>query len=225
MKQKPLVRVPANLHSHPEENEVYEPKSTGSAFAQFLGFMDRFAKKLTDGVASFTYRVTGSVLSRLIIVLILTGFSLGMAVFLSPPAEYLPEGNRNFIFSLLLPPPGYNLDELDEIGRQVVIDLEPYWKGVEAKDGSFTYSEPRIRNLFYVGLGRIMFAGASTQDPLKARSLVPIFRKELKKIPGFYATSYQSSLFGRGIGSGRTIDVDITGPDLEQLVQIRIADR
>jgi HAE1 family hydrophobic/amphiphilic exporter-1 len=64
-----------------------------------------------------------------------------------------------------------------------------------------------------------MFAGASTQDPLKARDLVPIFKKELKKIPGFYATSFQSSLFGRGITSGRTIDVDITGPDLTRLVQ------
>ncbi len=148
-------------------------------------------------------------------VVALTVFSLAMAFFLSPPSEYLPEGNRNFVFSLLLPPPGYNLEELDQVGNVIVKELEPYWQ----EDGSVEYREPRIRNLFYVALGRIMFAGASTQDPLKARDLVPIFKKELKKIPGFYATSYQSSLFGRGITSGRTIDVDITGPDLTRLVQ------
>jgi len=166
-------------------------------------------------VANFNYRVTGSVPARVAVVVALTGFSLAMALWLSPPSEYLPEGNRNFVFSLLLPPPGYNLEELDKIGNTIVKELEPYWKD----DASVEYREPRIRNLFYVALGRIMFAGASTQDPLKARDLVPIFKKELRKIPGFYATSYQSSLFGRGITSGRTIDVDISGPDLTRLIQ------
>ncbi|NIQ92061.1 MAG: efflux RND transporter permease subunit, partial [Deltaproteobacteria bacterium] len=178
--------------------------------------LDRFAHLFTEGVANFNYRITGSVSARVAVVVALTGFSLAMAFFLSPPSEYLPEGNRNFVFSLLLPPPGYNLEELDQVGNVIVKELEPYWK----EDKNIEYREPRIRNLFYVALGRIMFAGASTQDPLKARGLVPIFKKELTKIPGFYATSYQSSLFGRGISSGRTIDVDITGPDLTRLVQI-----
>jgi HAE1 family hydrophobic/amphiphilic exporter-1 len=181
--------------------------------------LDRFASKVTEGVADFNYRVTGSVVARLAVVIVLTGFSLGMAFFLSPPAEYLPEGNRNFVFSFLLPPPGYNLDELDEVGKDIVKNLEPHWKGMDTGEGTVDFREPQIRNLFYVTLGRIMFAGASTQDPLKARELVPIFKGELRNIPGFYATSYQSSLFGRGISSGRTIDVDITGPDLARLVQ------
>jgi HAE1 family hydrophobic/amphiphilic exporter-1 len=187
-----------------------------SPFKKFIRFLDRFSHNFTEGVANFNYRVMGSVPARVAVVAVLTGFSLAMALWLSPPSEYLPEGNRNFVFSLLLPPPGYNLEELDKVGNTIVKELEPYWKD----DGSVEYREPRIRNLFYVALGRIMFAGASTQDPLKARDLVPIFKKELRKIPGFYSTSYQSSLFGRGITSGRTIDVDITGPDLTRLIQL-----
>ena len=182
--------------------------------------MDSFAHKFTEGVADFNYKVTGSVAARLGVVVVLTGLSLAMAIWLSPPSEYLPEGNRNFVFNFLLPPPGYNLEELDDIGKEVVENLEPYWKGVETKEGTLEFREPQIRNLFYVALGRLMFAGASTEDPLKARDLVPIFKEELTKIPGFYATSYQSSLFGRGISSGRTIDIDITGPDLVRLVQL-----
>ena len=182
--------------------------------------MDSFAYKFTEGVANFNYKVTGSVAARLGVVVVLTGLSLAMAIWLSPPSEYLPEGNRNFVFNFLLPPPGYNLEELDDIGKEVVENLEPYWKGVETKEGRLEFREPQIRNLFYVALGRLMFAGASTEDPLKARDLVPIFKQELTKIPGFYATSYQSSLFGRGISSGRTIDIDITGPDLVRLVQL-----
>ncbi|UCG21971.1 MAG: efflux RND transporter permease subunit [Deltaproteobacteria bacterium] len=191
-----------------------------SPFRRLVSGMDLFARRITEGVANFNYKVTGSVSARLGVVAALTGFSLAMAIWLSPPSEYLPEGNRNFVFNFLLPPPGYNLEELDAIGNEIVENLQPYWKGVETKEGTVEFRDPQIRNLFYVALGRLMFSGASTEDPLKARDLVPIFKKELTKIPGFYATSYQSSLFGRGISSGRTIDIDITGPDLVQLVQI-----
>ena len=214
-KRMQLNTVPTNPSSEPDTTNTSELDNELPSFKKSVRLLDRFAHIFTEGVANFNYRVTGSVSARVAVVVALTGFSLAMAFFLSPPSEYLPEGNRNFVFSLLLPPPGYNLEELDQIGNVIVKELEPYWK----EDGGVEYREPRIRNLFYVALGRIMFAGASTQDPLKARDLVPIFKKELKKIPGFYATSYQSSLFGRGITSGRTIDVDITGPDLTRLVQ------
>lgn len=214
-KHEKLSGVLANPAPQSEDAKSSKPGSGLSPFKKSIRFLDRFSHNFTEGVANFNYRVTGSVPARVAVVVALTGFSLAMALWLSPPSEYLPEGNRNFVFSLLLPPPGYNLEELDKIGNTIVKELEPYWKD----DASVEYREPRIRNLFYVALGRIMFAGASTQDPLKARDLVPIFKKELRKIPGFYATSYQSSLFGRGITSGRTIDVDISGPDLTRLIQ------
>ena len=214
-KHEKLSGVLANPAPQSEDAKSSKPGSGLSPFKKSIRFLDRFSHNFTEGVANFNYRVTGSVPARVAVVVALTGFSLAMALWLSPPSEYLPEGNRNFVFSLLLPPPGYNLKELDKVGNTIVKELEPYWKD----DASVEYREPRIRNLFYVALGRIMFAGASTQDPLKARDLVPIFKKELKKIPGFYATSYQSSLFGRGITSGRTIDVDISGPDLTRLIQ------
>ena len=35
---------------------------------------------------------------------------------LMPKVEYLPEGNRNLVFGILLPPPGYNIDELLRMG-------------------------------------------------------------------------------------------------------------
>jgi HAE1 family hydrophobic/amphiphilic exporter-1 len=214
-----LDSVPSNPGINLSGTQRAESRRSGSPVTGTLAPLDRFSRRITDGIANLNYRITGSVPARLAVIVALTGFSLAMAIWLSPPAEYLPEGNRNFVFSFLLPPPGYNLEELDEVGRGLVNELAPHWKGLEGEGGVIEYREPQIRNLFYVTLGRLMFAGASTRDPLKARSLVPIFSQELKKIPGFYTTSYQSSLFGRGISSGRTIDVDITGPDLERLIQ------
>ena len=44
-----------------------------------------------------------------------------------PKVEYLPTGNRNLVFGIILPPPGYNLDQLMELGETVEKGLEPYW--------------------------------------------------------------------------------------------------
>lgn len=46
---------------------------------------------------------------------------------LMPKAEYLPEGNRNLVFGILLPPPGYNMDELLRLADIVEARLVPYW--------------------------------------------------------------------------------------------------
>ena len=46
---------------------------------------------------------------------------------LMPKVEYLPEGNRNLVFGILLPPPGYNILELLRMGDMVEQQLIPYW--------------------------------------------------------------------------------------------------
>jgi hydrophobic/amphiphilic exporter-1 (mainly G- bacteria), HAE1 family len=57
-------------------------------------------------------------------------------------------------------------------------------------------------------------------DPLLAAKLVPLIRRVAADLPGTFAVAKQSSLFEQGIGSGRTIDIEITGPDLARLVQL-----
>lgn len=41
----------------------------------------------------------------------------GAAFFFLPATEYLPTGNRNLIIAILLPPPGYNIDKMIELGE------------------------------------------------------------------------------------------------------------
>jgi Cation/multidrug efflux pump len=56
---------------------------------------------------------------------------------LLPKVEYLPEGNRNLVFGIMLPPPGYNLDEMLRMREVVEQRLLPNWDvepgSVEAK--------------------------------------------------------------------------------------------
>ena len=44
-----------------------------------------------------------------------------------PKIEYLPEGNRNLIFGVMLPPPGYNLQTLTEIAEKVENKVKHLW--------------------------------------------------------------------------------------------------
>jgi len=137
-----------------------------------------------------------------------------------PKVEYLPEGNRNLVFGILLPPPGYNLDELLRMGDRVEEQLIPYWDVEPGTPEAAALDFPVVGDAFFVARGRSVFLGLRAEDPLQAARLVPLVRRVSADLPGTFAVAKQSSLFEQGIGSGRTIDIEITGPDLEKLVAL-----
>jgi len=191
------------------------PKKGRKGFRNFFG-LTGLAGRFSDGVANFVYWLCGSIVSRLAVVLVLTLVALGMAWFLTPKAEYLPEGNRNLVFGIMIPPPGYSMDEFMSIGKGIESQLEKYW---EAKPND-PLDAPALANFFYVAFGQRVFMGAVARDPLRAKEVVPLLRNALRKIPGMIAIVTQTSLFARSAGAGRAIDVDISGPDLERLIAL-----
>jgi len=137
-----------------------------------------------------------------------------------PKVEYLPEGNRNLVFGILLPPPGYNLDELIRLGERVEERLIPYWDVDPGSPEAAALDAPALSDFFFVARDRSVFIGLRAADPLVASQLVPLVRRVAGDLPGTIAVAKQSSLFEQGIGSGRSIDIEITGPQLEKLVQL-----
>jgi HAE1 family hydrophobic/amphiphilic exporter-1 len=157
--------------------------------------------------------VRGSWLVRSLIVAGFVCASAFGSIWLWPDTEYLPSGNRNLIIAILLPPPGYNIDKMIELGEGIERQLTPYWND-EPKPG-----QPRINDFFFVARGRMLFLGAKAVDELRAAELIPILAKAAGSQPGVIPIVSQSSLFDTGLSGGRTIDIDITGPDLEGLVE------
>jgi HAE1 family hydrophobic/amphiphilic exporter-1 len=140
---------------------------------------------------------------------------------LLPKVEYLPEGNRNLVFGIMLPPPGYNLDEMLELGAIVGDRLLPYWDVDPGTAEAAALDGPVLEDAFFVlTRGRSIFVGARAFDPLDAARVVPLLRRATTGLPGTFTVVKQSSLFEQGLGSGRTVDVEITGPDLGRLVQL-----
>jgi HAE1 family hydrophobic/amphiphilic exporter-1 len=155
----------------------------------------------------------GSWLWRSLVVLVFCAGSVWSSFLLWPATEYLPTGNRNLVFAILLPPPGYNIDKMIEVGENIERRLTPYW-AEEGQPGA-----PRIRDFFFVARGRMLFLGAKAVDELRAGELIPILAQAAAAEPGVIPIVSQSSLFDTGLSGGRTIDIDITGPDLEGLVE------
>ncbi|MCP4667118.1 MAG: efflux RND transporter permease subunit [Deltaproteobacteria bacterium] len=62
--------------------------------------------------------------------------------------------------------------------------------------------------------------GCNSKIPGRARELIPVLRGAMSKVPGAYAVVQQGSLFARGLGEGRSMDVEIMGPDLHTLIRL-----
>lgn len=136
-----------------------------------------------------------------------------LTVALTPPMEYLPTGNRNLLFGLLVPPPGYAIDEMIATG-------DAFQRNISRHVHTEIDGVPAIRRTFYVARPSIVFMGASTDDPDRIGDLVNVYRERQRTIPGVFGVANQASLFGRGLGASRAIDVQLTGGDLVELVNV-----
>ncbi len=147
-------------------------------------------------------------------------FSIGVSYTLWPKVEYLPTGNRNFVFCSLSPPPGHNIEHLIDMGRTLEEETKPYWDVDADTVDQLDLEYPAIRYYFYAVRGTSVFMGMSAMDESRVRELVPLMRKVSSRFPGTRALAKQSSLFERGLTSGRTIDIEIQGGDLVKLIEV-----
>ncbi len=186
----------------------------------WLAGLDRFGAAFVESVVGINRWIQQAMWRKLTVVALLVGVSIGASWALRPQVEYLPTGNRNLVFGIILPPPGYNLDQLAKLGQTVEDELRPYWDIDPASPEAAKLPYPVIGDFFYVARGRSVFLGVRAADPTKAAKLLPLISKVGAKLPGAFIFASQSSLFGRGLSAGRTIDVEITGPEIEELVSL-----
>ena len=180
----------------------------------------RLASGFTSGVTRFVYWTCGRVSTRLGLAIFMTGLAIGMAWFLMPKTEYLPEGNRELLFGIILPPPGYNLKELNEMAEVVDEGILPLIAHEGESEVARRLNLPSVKNFFYVAWGQQVFFGIISKVQERTRELLPYVYGVLGKIPGIIAIVQQPSLFEHGLGTGRSIEIEIKGPELERLIML-----
>lgn len=190
-----------------------------------IPFIDELSSKfvkLTLGYVDAVVKSRGKALAITAAVTLAAGLSAYLAL---PKLEYLPEGNRNLLFGIIIPPPGYNLDTTTDIAMRIEDEIRPLWASEEeTESGVETKSEPgqppKIARFFYVAARSQTFLGAIAVDPRRVAELKPILQRPIFSEPGTFGFINQPSIFGRGIGGGRKIDLDVSGPDLDTILQV-----
>ena len=176
------------------------------------------AGRFVSGISGFVYWMCGRIWARIGVAVLLTVLAVGLAWTLVPKTEYLPEGNREMLLGILLPPPGYNLKELSQIAESVEADILP----LVERDGKSPEAEklglPPIKDFFYLAWGQQVFMGIVSKIQERTRELLPYIYESLRKIPGMIAIVQQPGIFSRGIGKGRSVEIEIKGPDLSKLI-------
>ncbi len=195
-----------------------ENSPNGPSHLPLLRGLDRFGARFVDFVVALNARVQRHVTLKCLTVAVFVLGAVGLSWWLMPKVEYLPSGNRNLVYANLSLPPGYNLDQFEKIGGQIREGLRPYWDLDLEPATVAALPYPPIADFFYIARGREIFMGVRAQDPLRAGELVPLMRDLTRQIPGGRGGSSQSSIFSRGRGTGRSIEIEFAGPDLERLV-------
>lgn len=172
----------------------------------------RVGGRLVDAIMALVGKAIAGPASRLFTVGLLTGIAVLATWAFFPKMEYLPQGNRNLVLNILIPPPGLSYQERYDIGRQIYGQVEPHM-------GRDVEGVPGIRNIFYVGAERIMLFGAISIHEQRAAELIPFFTRIIHTLPGIFGVSNQAGVFQTTLGRGRTIDVDLTSEDVGRTVQ------
>lgn len=188
-----------------------------------IGYLKKGGLRAGDFIGSLGLRISDAIMrmvglslrtvrGRITTVALLAALSVVAVLALWPKSEYLPQGNRNFILNLFVPPPGLSVEEREEIGRTYFKMAEPYI-GKPEVDGA-----PGIRSMFFVARDNIMLAGAMSTDEQRAGELRPLFQRMIFSVPGMVGVSIQPGIFQTRLGRGRSVDIDLSGGDLDGLV-------
>ncbi|MYB34401.1 MAG: efflux RND transporter permease subunit [Gammaproteobacteria bacterium] len=237
-----ITVIPA-LSSKLLSNKISEDGNPGR---MRLFLVDSLAGLFSSTIMAFAKLVVKSkVVAFLIAASVTTGAVYFSYQFL-PKLEYLPEGNRNLLFGIVIPPPGYNLDTTTEIANGIEQEISHLWvsTGVQPVNTDtekpsawgqlaslvgdmFTNSihesetgPPLIERFFFVATQSRTFIGAIAEDPSRVAELKPILSAPVFREPGTFGFISQPSIFGRGIGGGRKIDLDISGNELDTVLEV-----
>ncbi|MEO0346235.1 MAG: efflux RND transporter permease subunit [Pseudomonadota bacterium] len=156
-----------------------------------------------------TATVAGTLLG---VVLILT--------LLTPPAEYLPEGEEPKTFASMTAPPGYNFTEITRISKEIEEALLPFVGADRADFAAGRTDVPPIVyfNQYYSPSGLRVIA--ETVDPGDINAFMAAITTRFEQYPGMRAFATRGSIISSNNGGTRSVNLDITGQDLAELYTV-----
>ncbi|MFP3873829.1 MAG: efflux RND transporter permease subunit, partial [Thiohalophilus sp.] len=182
--------------------------------------MTRRVQHLRRWVLSSVEQQISDSRKRLRVIAVTLAVALGIYLLLSPPAEYLPEGEEPKLFASLSSPPGYNLDTMARIGRELQDYFMTY---VEHSPEQYDNGETDVPAMKYVNLS-IQPSGiriiSESKDPAHIKALMEAIDSKFREYPAMRSFVTRGSIITSNSGGTRSVNLDISGPDLATVYKV-----
>jgi len=195
-------------------NQFFSLSRKSKERRRFLPFIDSVGRGISAAIMGVLGVTLRNAFTRLFTVGALTAFAVVSTYMAFPKMEYLPQGNRNLILNILIPPPGLSYEERYAIGSYI----QQTYSGQLASETEDVDGLPPMNALFYVGAADFMLFGSTSKIEDRAAEYIPSFTSTINSIPGMFGVSMQAGIFQDSIGKGRTIEVDLSAGDINKLV-------
>ena len=139
---------------------------------------------------------------------------------LTPAAEYLPEGEEPKVFATMNAPPGYNMAAMERIARELEAYLLPH---VGADPELYDRGESEVPAIAYINMRIAPEAVRIISEPLRAVDIEPLMdaiTRKYEQYPGMRAFAARGSIISSNDGGTRSINLDIAGPDLAAIYEV-----
>jgi len=196
---------------------------TASARLEFGGGEKAAGSGLRDAVVGQVEKLISTPRSRMTTIATTVVLSLAAIIFLTPAAEYLPEGEEPKTFAVMSAPPGYNLDTMAAIG----LEIQDYFLQFVGDDPrQFERGETDVPAIKYLNLsinaGRVRIIS----EPVNHKhidELMDAITAVYESYPGMRAFASRGSIITSNDGGTRSINLDISGPSLAVIYDVALA--
>ena len=154
-------------------------------------------------------------LRRVAVMVLTLALCAAIIIELTPPAEYLPPGEEPKVFGRMNAPPGYNLPTMREIGYDVQAYFLPF---LDHDPGQFERGETAVPALDYLIISirpTGLFLISEPKDKSQVDALMDAIDAKYSEYAGMRSFTTRGSIITSNDGGTRSINLDISGPELE----------
>jgi len=166
-------------------------------------------------LTALVMRLTNTQTKRISWISFLLGGSLLVITLLLPKTDFMPRAPIDGFFFSLNMPPGGNVDFIEkEMASLVKARLAPYLSGEKL---------PKIKSYNFYSFGSGATGGfIYSADPAHVEDLMDVIRTDvLGGLPDTQAFLFRGSMINvSGGGNGRTVELNVQGPDIESLMKV-----
>lgn len=173
-----------------------------------------------DQISRWISKFYSSSIRRAAVLIGMLGAAVCTVLWLTPPAEYLPEGEEARIFSRMIAPPGYNLTEMEYIAQELIPELQQRIEDVPERfhQGETNIPAMRFFTMFVDPQGISIIT--DPKDPGDLDALMAALEARFTAWPGMRSFASRGSIISSNDGGTRSINLNVSGSNLAEIYQV-----